>query len=168
MLMGGKEMGLRIRKATPADHVDLARLRIIMLEHITGEKFPPEYLHEMDLYFQEWNGEEPLCLVAEEGGRILGSVAVSFSLIFPGPKNPTGRKAEVHNLAVYEEYRNRGVGRALLAAVLEECHTRDVGRISLYASDMGRPLYESFGFVEETITCPEMRLYPKRSGRPGP
>ncbi len=152
---------MRIRRATPADHADLARLRVIMLEYITGRELPPEYLQEMDRYFREWDGEDPLCLVAEEDGRILGSVAASFSRIFPGPRNPSGRKAELHNLAVYEEYRRRGVGRALLAAILGECRAREVGRVSLYASDMGRPLYASFGFSEEAITCPEMRLYHK-------
>ena len=155
----GREAELRIRKATPRDHADLARLRVIMLEYITGIRFTPGELRAIDEHFQAWDGEDPLCLVAEEEGRILGCVAVSFSRIFPGPKNPTGKKAEVHNFAVYEEHRGRGIGKALFSRVLKECRERGVGRVSLYASDMGIPIYESFGFRREAVLCPEMRLY---------
>lgn len=150
---------MKIRKATPEDHADLATLRVIMLEYVMGRKFSSQEKQNMDEYFRGWDGEDPLCLVAEEDGKILGSVASSFSRIFPSPKNPSGRKAELHNLAVYEEYRGKGIGRALFASILKECRARGVGRISLYATDLGRPIYESFGFRREAVVWPEMRLY---------
>ncbi len=113
----------------------------------------------MEEHFRSWDGEDPFCLVAEEKGEILGCIAVSFSRVFRGPRNPTGIKAEIHNFAVYETYRRRGVGKALLAAALGECRERQTGRVFLYASDMGMPIYKRFGFSCESMTCPEMRLY---------
>jgi GNAT superfamily N-acetyltransferase len=70
-------------------------------------------------------------------------------------------QAVIHNFAVYEEHRGKGIGRALFLRALRDCRERGIGRVSLNATVMGRPLYESFGFGREVIVCPEMRLYHK-------
>jgi len=150
---------MKIRKALPGDAEDLVRLRAIMLEQVIGG--PPEQ-RDMEIirdFFGRWGYDDPLCLVAEEDGEVLGCIASSFYNYFPSPKNPSGMQAEIHNFAVYEQHRGKGIGKALLIRVLRECRARNVGRISLYATAMGRPLYESFGFSSEVIVCPEMRLY---------
>jgi GNAT superfamily N-acetyltransferase len=49
------------------------------------------------------------------------------------------------------EYRQRGFGRMLLRRALEFLESRGVARVSLDATDMGYPLYESLGFVTENI-----------------
>jgi GNAT superfamily N-acetyltransferase len=148
-----------IRKAEASDAESLVRLRAIMLEQVIGEAIPERDLEVIEEFFRKWDYRDPICLVAEDDGKVIGCIAVSFYRMFPSPKNPTGLQAEVHNLAVYEEHRGKGVARALLSHVLQECRARGVGRISLYATAMGRPLYESFGFSCEVIVCPEMRLY---------
>jgi GNAT superfamily N-acetyltransferase len=150
---------MEIRRARPGDHADLARLREIMLEQVIGGPVSERDRETIKDYFRAWDYEDPFCLVAEEDGAVLGSIAASFYLMFPGPKNPSGLQAHLYNFAVYEEYRERGIGRTLFACILKECAERGVGRISLYATEMGRPIYESFGFSHEVIVCPEMRLY---------
>lgn len=152
---------MRIRKAERADAGDLVRLRAIMLEQVIGGPVPVEDMRVIEEFFASWDYIDPLCLVAEEGGRVLGCIAASFYRLFPGTKNPSGLLADVHNFAVYEEHRSKGIGRVLFAHILKECRERGVGRVSLYATGMGRPLYESFGFSTEAIACPEMRLYHK-------
>jgi len=152
---------VRIRKAESVDAGDLVSLRSIMLEQVIGGPVPREDLEVIEEFFRHWDYDDPLCLVAEEGGQVLGCIAVSFYRLFPGAKNPTGLLADVHNFAVYEECRNRGIGRALFSHVLRMCRERGAGRVSLYATAMGRPIYESFGFSSEAVTCPEMRLYYK-------
>ncbi len=112
-------------------------------------------------FFGSWEYDDPLCLVAEEGGEVLGCIAASFYRLFPGTKNPSGLLAVIHNFAVYEEHRRKGVGKSLFAHVLRDCRDRGVGRVTLNATTMGRLLYEGFGFSTEVITCPEMRLYYK-------
>jgi GNAT superfamily N-acetyltransferase len=148
-----------IRNARPGDRADLVALRAIMLEQVIGGPPSPQDLEIMHDYFRNWDYQDPICLVAEDGGKIIGCIAVSFYRMFPSPKNPTGLQADIHNLAVYEEHRGKGVARTLFSHILRECRSRSVGRISLYATMMGRPLYESFGFSHEVIVCPEMRLY---------
>jgi GNAT superfamily N-acetyltransferase len=149
-----------IRRAVPGDGEALAELRVIMLASIFGNLVSEEVEREINLaYFRAWDGREPFCLVAEAGGRVVGSVASSFYGHFPSARNPTGVCAMVHNLCVLQEWRGRGIGRELMRLILAECLERDAGRVTLYASDMGRGIYKSYGFREERPFCPEMRLY---------
>jgi GNAT superfamily N-acetyltransferase len=157
--VGGNGGAVKIRKAEHGDRSDLVRLREIMLEQVMGGPVPVEDLKVIEEFFADWDYEDPLCLVAEEEDRVIGCIAVSFYRLFPGARNPTGLLAVIHNFAVYEEHWNKGVGRSLFAQVLRDCRERGVGRITLNATTMGRPLYESFGFSAEVIVCPEMRLY---------
>jgi len=152
---------MEIRKAVPQDADDLVRLRAIMLEQVIGGPVPGEDIKVMEEFFGSWDYDDPLCLVAEEEGQVLGCIAVSFYRFFPGTRNPSGMLAVIHNFAVYEEHRGKGVGKSLFLWILRECRERGVGRISLNATEMGKPLYESFGFSSEVIVCPEMRLYYK-------
>jgi ribosomal protein S18 acetylase RimI-like enzyme len=60
----------------------------------------------------------------------------------------------VLNVYVAPAWRRRGVGEALMRAVLDALAARGIRRIVLHASDNGRPLYERLGFVATN----EMRL----------
>lgn len=149
-----------IRRAVPDDGEALAELRVIMLVSIFGDHVEEEVEREINrAYFQAWDGEEPFCLVAEVEGLVIGSVASSFYGHFPSARNATGVCALVHNLCVVEGWRGRGIARELMRVVLSVCRERNAGRVTLYASDMGRGIYKSFGFLEEQPLCPEMRLY---------
>ena len=52
-------------------------------------------------------------------------------------------------LGVAPEARRNGLGRALTEAAIARLHQRGAGTILLFATDMGRPLYERLGFVIE-------------------
>jgi len=155
-------VAVNIRLAEPGDAEALADLRSRLLEYMSGRRLTgPERLC-LEEYFRSWDFRDPLCLVCEEDGKVRGCVAASFYRLFPGLKNPSGEQAVIHNLVVEEGYRGRGLGTALVDAILEECRARGAMRISLYATEMGRPVYERFGFKREQNTFPEMRLYIRR------
>jgi GNAT superfamily N-acetyltransferase len=50
--------------------------------------------------------------------------------------------------------RRRGIARALMNEVLEYCRAQGFRSVYVHASDAGRPLYESLGFIPTN----EMRL----------
>ena len=48
------------------------------------------------------------------------------------------------------EYRRLGIARRLMTMLLDAARELGVHRLLLNSSDMGRPLYESLGFVTPT------------------
>jgi ribosomal protein S18 acetylase RimI-like enzyme len=62
--------------------------------------------------------------------------------------NPTGRKAYIMNMYTKPEYRRNGIAYKTLDLLIEEAKRKGITAISLEATDMGRPLYEKYGFVK--------------------
>lgn len=52
------------------------------------------------------------------------------------------------NVYTRKEYRRKGVAALMVKELIEEARRRGVTEISLDATDAGRPLYETLGFVE--------------------
>ncbi|HUG81812.1 MAG TPA: GNAT family N-acetyltransferase [Bryobacterales bacterium] len=94
---------------------------------------------------QDWENvlaiEPQGCWVYESEGNIVGSTtAVAYGEDL----------AWIGMVLVLPEYRGRGIARALMEHALRYLDARDVKCVKLDATDMGRPLYERLGFVEET------------------
>ena len=69
-----------------------------------------------------------------------------------GPKSavtvtPTGNTAGISLMATPPEHQRKGLGRALLTRVIEDYRRRGVERFHLGATEAGRPLYASLGFL---------------------
>jgi GNAT superfamily N-acetyltransferase len=60
---------------------------------------------------------------------------------------PTGDTAGISLMATPPEHQRKGSGRALLTSVIEDYRSRGVTRFHLGATEAGRPLYASLGFV---------------------
>ena len=82
----------------------------------------------------------------------IGGAGVQLRPIVPRPRPgmdglELGPEAIVLNVYVEPEWRRRGVGQALMHAVLHALAARGIRRVVLHASDDGRRLYERLGFV---------------------
>lgn len=82
-----------------------------------------------------------------EGARVVGAGGVSFFQVMPTVHNPSGNKAYIMNMYTHPDYRRRGVALKALDLLVQEAKRRGVTAISLEATEMGRPLYEKYGFV---------------------
>ncbi len=71
---------------------------------------------------------------------------VATSLVFCG-KTVAG----VYAMGVQASFRRKGVGRAALQACLQKAKDKNMTDVVLYASELGRPLYESSGFQVTTM-----------------
>jgi GNAT superfamily N-acetyltransferase len=82
-----------------------------------------------------------------------------FPLESDGPETPiaAGRQAYVVNVYTELEFRRQGLARQLIQTVLAWTEAYGFDSVALHATDLGRALYESLGFVPSN----EMRL--KRS-----
>lgn len=77
-----------------------------------------------------------------------GAGGISFFQVMPTYHNPTGRKAYIMNMYTKPKYRRQGIAYKTLDLLVKEARSRGITAISLEATDMGRPLYEKYGFVE--------------------
>lgn len=60
--------------------------------------------------------------------------------------NPSGYKAYIMNMYTSPAYRRRGIAYKILDLLVNEARNKNISCISLEATDMGRPLYEKYGF----------------------
>jgi GNAT superfamily N-acetyltransferase len=92
--------------------------------------------HEWALRFV-LTAPEARCVVVEDAD---GAIVAVGSGVGYGPLGVVG------NMIVAEQHRRRGVGRAILDAVVGDLRARGARRLELYATVEGRPLYERAGF----------------------
>ena len=51
------------------------------------------------------------------------------------------------NMYTHPRYRRKGIAFKMLDLLVNDARDRGITHISLEATDMGRPLYEKYGFV---------------------
>ena len=87
------------------------------------------------------------CLVFD-GDRLIGAGGISYYTVMPTCDVPSGRKAYVMNMYTDPEYRRQGIAYKTLELLVQDSKARGIDHITLEATDMGRPLYEKYGFVQ--------------------
>jgi len=96
-------------------------------------------------------------LVAEEGGEIVGYVAVGRATRLESNRHV----ADIRGLAVAPDHQGRGLGRALVQAALDAARERGARKVTLRVlapNTAARALYESCGFVVEGVRRDEFFL----------
>lgn len=66
----------------------------------------------------------------------------------PTYHNPSGKKAYIMNMYTIPEYRRRDIAIKTLDMLIKDTKNKGITSISLEATDMGRPLYEKYGFIK--------------------
>ena len=80
--------------------------------------------------------------------RFVGAGGVSYFRVMPTYHNPSGEKAYIMNMYTAPDYRRQGIAYRTLELLVKDAKRRGITAISLEATDMGRPLYEKYGFVK--------------------
>lgn len=153
---------ITIRPATLDDIPDLVRLRRLMFESMGYDD--AELLDTADqaahaYFFQAIPaGEFHGWLAVTSGGKPVATGGVVIDHHPPGPNNLSGQSGYIMNMSTVPAYRRRGIARQIMLAMLTWLHERAISKVILHPSDMGKPLYESLGFVESS----EMRYRPQQ------
>src|SRR5690242_7035216 len=126
-------MMVRIRPLVTAD---VAAADGVLREAFhTGQSFAGRLRRYLAIQPDGW-------FAADESGALLGMVgAIDY-----------GRFAYVGMMGVRPERQGRGVGKELLGALLDWLEGRGVPCARLEATDEGRPLYRSLGFVDDGVS----------------
>ena len=148
------DIEIAIRQATIDDIPDLVRLRRMMFETMGFDD--PAKLDASDAaaadYFAQAisSGQFQGWLAVTPAGEIVSSSGLVIDQHPPGPGNLSGKTGYIMNVVTHPAYRRRGLARRLVQAALTSLNERGIQRAELHATDMGRPLYEEFGFADYT------------------
>ncbi|GLZ00124.1 GNAT family N-acetyltransferase [Actinoplanes sp. NBRC 103695] len=87
-----------------------------------------------------------LPFVAVVGGAVVGSAWLHVAERVPGNGSPHRLYGDVQSVMVREEYRGRGVGGALMAAILAEARTRGLVHVTVHSGRRAVDFYLRNGF----------------------
>ena len=87
-------------------------------------------------------------ILVMEDDKFIGAGGVSFYSVMPTYHNPSGKKAYIMNMYTAPDYRRQGIAYKTLDMLVKVSKERGIDQISLEATEMGRPLYEKYGFVK--------------------
>ena len=144
---------MTLREATPGDAEEL----VAYIHRLDAEpdsmlpRAPGEFLMTADqeraLLSEYAASDNAVYLIAEADGRIVGSLSCT------GGKRQALRHNASLGMSVAREWRNKGVGTALLGRLIEWAEGTDIIRrleLEVYAHNApALHLYRKFGFVEE-------------------
>lgn len=145
-------MKLEYKKATIEDLDLLTKTRVEVLR--AANELPEDTdmseveKQSYDYYKKALVDGSHIAYLVFDGESFVGAGGVSFFQVMPTYHNPSGKKAYIMNMYTVSEYRRRGVAYQTLDKLVQEAKERGIFAISLEATDMGRPLYEKYGFVK--------------------
>lgn len=145
-------MKLIYKKASIEDIALLTKSRIEVLRaanHLSDDSDLMEVERQSFDYYKNalTDGSHTAYLVFDEG-MLVGAGGVSYYRVMPTCHNASGNKAYIMNMYTNPDYRRMGVAHKTLELLVEDAKSRGITAISLEATEMGRPLYEKFGFVK--------------------
>jgi GNAT superfamily N-acetyltransferase len=146
---------LSIRRATADDADEMARLRRDMQAELltTGDRTlaldAASPLRNRDYFREKLPTGEFVAFLAEIGGVIAGTSGMVVYRAPPTQGNPTGVEGYIMNMYTVPSYRGQGIATRLLGRLVDQARGLGARRVWLRASDVGRPVYERFGFGDD-------------------
>lgn len=142
---------LTIRRADMNDLEQIVALRMDFLREAQPDSLGSE-VEVMELTRQYVAEKlavgEFLVWFAEEDGQVIGTSGLLFFHRPPTFRNTSELNAYVLNMYTLPAWRGRGVATTLLEHIISYVKTTSAMRISLHATEMGRPIYGRLGFVD--------------------
>ena len=124
-----------VRRAGGADVAALAELR-----GIDGDKL---------VAYADWvaaHADTHLPFVAEVDGCVVGAAWLLVAERVPRSDSLDRRFGDVQSVMVRAEYRNQGIGAALMAEILAEAHTRGLSHVTVHSGRRAVDFYLRNGF----------------------
>ena len=142
---------MRIREAGDEDQALVVRMRLAFLADESGPEAVSEALAADTRRFvlAEHESGRLRSWLAEDGDECVGIVSLVLHAVPPNPRVASDVEGYVVNMYVAPAHRGRGTGRALLDTLEAAARAAGLRRLTLHATDAGRPLYEAAGFTTD-------------------
>ena len=102
---------------------------------VREEVFVAEQKVPLELEWDEWDERSDHAVARDASGRAIGTARLL----------PDGR---IGRMAVLREWRRRGVGAALMEALLQKAREQSLSRVTLHAQTHAAGFYRRLGFSE--------------------
>ena len=132
-----------------ADKKDIPLLVNIRKKQLIDEGIEPniDIDEELTKYFNSKLADNSLVeWIAEEDNKIIATAAILFIDFPPTYTNKTGRKGYITNMYTEPTSRGKGIATGMLDRLVNEAKERNINKILLVASKLGRPVYKKYGF----------------------
>lgn len=138
-------MNIHIRKAEKKDMTSVLGLIQELAEY---EKAPDEVINTVENLENDGFGPEKVfdCIVAEDEDTVIG-----FALFYTGYSTWKGRTLYLEDFLINEKYRNKGIGKQLFDAVIQEAKRRNVKRMDWQVLDWNTPAIEFYKKYKATL-----------------
>ena len=126
-----------------------SRIKVLIAANRLSEDTDMSVIEQQsrEYYRQSLTDGSHTAYLVYDGDDIIAAGGVSYYRVMPTCDVPTGRKAYIMNMYTDPRYRRQGIAMKTLALLIEDAKAKGITFISLEATDMGRPLYERYGFV---------------------
>ncbi len=139
---------MEYKLATKDDIELMMKSRLEMLKVVNNLPQDYQYTDELVKESREYflNGDQTTVLAVDDG-EVVGCASMSYMWIMPTFSHPTGKRAHLMNVYTRSSHRRQGIARKMCEMLIEDAWSKGATEISLDATTMGRPLYESLGFT---------------------
>jgi len=95
---------------------------------------------------EEMKGRRNRAWLAEADGEAVACVLLVWWVLPPNFERFSRKRGFVSSVYTKPAYRRQGIARELMKILIASARDEGVGRLILWSSEMGRPLYEQLGF----------------------
>ena len=142
---------LTVRRAGLDDIATVVDLRLALFRDLDSQTansaLAPAQLAIRDFLQRKMPTDSYIAWLAELDGKVVASTSMVVLEKMPSSHNLTGLEAYLMSVYTLPAYRRLGAAAALVRTALSYARERRISRVSLHASDQGRPLYERLGFA---------------------
>ncbi|WP_210619688.1 GNAT family N-acetyltransferase [Mammaliicoccus lentus] len=139
---------MHIKKATIDDLNIIVKLR---KQQLIDEGSNPiiDIDHDLETFFTNVITDESLYqLLAVENEEVIATGAIIYYPFPPSYINQSGERAYVTNIYTHPNFRGRGIAQQIISLLIKDAEARDIKKIFLAASPLGKPVYKKLGFEE--------------------
>jgi GNAT superfamily N-acetyltransferase len=138
-----------VRRADPERASDLAAVADLRFTWRHDEGGESGTLADFAPAFAGWwleHRETHRCWLAEVDGAAVGMAWLAVLERVPGPERFRRQSGALQSVYVRPEHRGRGLGAALVSAVLDHARAEGLDYVGVHPSERSYPLYERAGF----------------------
>lgn len=147
------EIDIRIRRADLNDLETLIEYRIALFKEmgvIKNHSDYPSFYNAVKKYLMTTiPNKNFFSWVAEYDRMIIASSGLVFFQKPPSPNNPSGKEAYIMNMYTKPEWRGKGVATGIMMEIFKFIKEKEVVKISLHATEIGKGVYAKLGFKDK-------------------